>query len=679
MEKTRKLAAIMFTDIEGYTALMQQDEAVASKLRERHREVFEAVTARHNGKILQYYGDGTLSIFESAYDAVECGIELQKNYTVYPEVPVRIGIHTGDIVISEDDIIGDGVNVASRIESLAVPGSVLVSDKVYDEIKNQSSIQTTSLGIFDLKNVTRPTGVFAISNEGMVVPEKSKIRGKTAEPNEASAKVRKYRLEILIPGAIILAVAIFALIQFALNGSGGGNDIRDNSIAVLAFENLSNDPEQEYFSDGISEEILNSLAQIEDLNVAGRTSSFSFKGTGEDIKTIGEKLDVSMVLEGSVRKSGDKVRVTAQLIDVSDGYHIWSQQYDRELKDIFLIQEEIAKEIVRKLRLTVIDDEIFTPTQNLEAYEAYMRGRFFLAQDIEGTQKAMKSFDKAIQLDPEFSLAWAGKADAFTDYAGYGIIPSWEAFDSARISAERSISLMDNAYGHKIMAYVELYYNWNWEAALLEYERALEMGWENPDHWITWYDIFISKDYKHAIEVAKQIRDSRPLDVEANWHLGVCFLADDQFENAITEFQAAIDLNPGYSEGYRWTGICYDAMGEYDKAIEYLEKAAELTGGWGPAITDLIPVLSRAGQAERSAEMLESFIAATNEFPLDPMILANLYADLGNTDLAIEYLQEAYRKKSSLVITIRVFEYWAELSDDPRFKEIWEALNFPVD
>ncbi len=243
----RQLAAILFADMTGYTALMQENEQLARSKRQRLKEVLEDTIARFHGKILQYYGDGSLSIFNSAIDSVHAAIDIQQQLQQHPKVDLRIGIHTGDVIIEEESIYGDGVNLASRIESLAVPGGVFVSEKVFDEIRNQEHIQTRELGYFELKNIKQPIRVFAIANTGIVVPGRNEVRGKTAAPV--------------------------------------------NSLAVLPFVNMSADPENEYFSDGITEELLNTLTRVDGLQVTSRTSAFAFKGRNDDIRDIAIQLE----------------------------------------------------------------------------------------------------------------------------------------------------------------------------------------------------------------------------------------------------------------------------------------------------------------------------------------------------------------------------------------------------
>jgi len=688
MPSTRRLAAIMFTDIQGYTALMQQDEEEAIKIRTRHRDVFNNLTAKFNGKILQYFGDGTLSIFDSAIDAVRCGMELQLAFQQEPVIPVRIGIHSGDIIFSDDDVIGDGVNVASRIESLAVPGSVFISDKVYDEIKNQPSIQTKSLKTFELKNVDRPMEVFAISNKGLVIPGIDEIDGKTADsdlksrlPDKKILSKKKKRIRYIFPSAlfILVFVAVYLVFKYVDFSTGSKIDSSDKSIAVLAFDNMSNDPDQEYFSDGISEEILNALVKLEGLNVAGRTSSFSYKGKDIDIRTIGDELNVSMVLEGSVRKSGNRVRVTAQLINVDDGYHLWSEQYDRELDDIFAIQEEIADNIAGMLKLTVLDiTERTLPTENIDAYELYLKGVYFLRQDLEGTEKALEYFQKAIDVDPNYALAYAGLADAYLDHAGYGLLPAGEAYQKAREAAIKSISLDKNqAYGHKVMAYVHMFFDWDWKAAKAEYDKAIELGLPNPDHFITWYNAFLYADFEKAIDDAKILRQRSPLSIEAHWHLGVCYLLGGLYDSAIVSFNATLELDSNYSEGYRWLANTYSLMGKNEEAMFYIEKALEKSLGQGPAIADLLLILATSGQREEAQVVFDFMREDAETGGVPPTVIASGYSYLGDFDEAFKWLDRSFQEKTMWLVTLKVHPMWDALRDDPRFDEYIERMDFP--
>src|SRR6186713_2307845 len=396
----RQLAAIMFSDMTGYTALMQQNEQLAKHKRRKLKEVLETSVAAYHGKILQYYGDGALSIFNSAIDGVNCAVKVQQTLQQEPKVDVRIGIHTGDISIEEETIYGDGVNLASRIESLAVPGSIFISEKVFDEIRNQENIKTREMGYFEFKNVQRPVRVFAITNTGIIVPTREALQGKTKQPT--------------------------------------------NRLAVLPFVNMSADPENEYFSDGITEELLNALTKVEGLQVTSRTSAFAFKGKNDDIREIAIRLNVDKILEGSVRKAGNRVRITAQLINAADGYHIWSENYDRNLTDIFEVQDEISNIITNKLRENLITGHNKSNgkkhVRNIEAYTLFLKGLHFrnkiTPQDM---RKAIDLFEQAIQIEPSYAEAYAYAAGTYGYLGATGQMKQDIAFGKV------------NEYGEKAM------------------------------------------------------------------------------------------------------------------------------------------------------------------------------------------------------------------------------------
>ena len=362
MALSRQLSAIMFTDIEGYSAIMQQNEQKAIMIKDRHRLILEKEHKNFNGNIIQYYGDGTLSIFTSAVQAVKCALAMQQSFCQWPAIPVRMGLHIGDIINNDGNVFGDGVNLASRIESMGVTGSVLISDKINDELRNHPEIRTLSMGRYQLKNIEREVEIFALNHEGLVIPIPNSLKGKTEEKKAAPMHA----------------------------------SIPKKSVAVLPFVNMSNDPEQEYFSDGMAEEILNSLSHLNDLKVAGRTSSFQFKGKNIDLRELGQKLGVHTVLEGSVRKQHNRLRVTVQLVNVDDGFHLWSERYDREMDDIFAIQDEIALSVTEKLKITLLETEraiiTNTPTESKEAYDFYLKGRFYWNRRGPGLKKGWNIF-----------------------------------------------------------------------------------------------------------------------------------------------------------------------------------------------------------------------------------------------------------------------------------------------
>ena len=417
-EPTRQLAAIMFADMVGYTALMQENEERARVQRDRHRAIQTAAVNAHHGEVLQYYGDGTLSIFTSAVEAVECAVGIQLSLKDEELIPLRIGVHTGDIVHDQDGVYGDSVNVASRIEGLAAPGGVVVSDKVFDEIKNHPSLSTVSLGPVRLKNVERATPVFAISNEGLSVPTEEYVLAKAAGRSVVPPATAKESAEgagqptSLQPGqtpraffnkvkgrpgvlvmAILVAVTMAASAIFAWggreeepSGSGPGPTAlasqRRPIIAVLPFLNMSAQENEDaaFLATGLHDELLTQLSKIAGLDVIARTSVMQYVGTEKTMSEIGRELGASTVLEGSLMRAGDQVRLNVQLIDAETNTHIWADTYDREFTvvNVFDIQSDLADQVALALQARVIPAEqariAELPTQSLDAYTLYLRG-----------------------------------------------------------------------------------------------------------------------------------------------------------------------------------------------------------------------------------------------------------------------------------------------------------------
>jgi TolB-like protein/class 3 adenylate cyclase len=450
--RNHKLAAIMFTDIEGYTALMQKDEAKAVEYRNRHREIFNSTIRKYNGKILQYYGDGTLSTFSSAIDAVKCGIDMQLAFRQDPHIPVRVGIHTGDIIFTEDDIIGDGVNVASRVESLAVVGSVFISGKVYDEVKNQAGIQSISMGLFELKNVDKPLEVYAISNPGLVVPERASITGKLKDPkghagkkqistNKAGILWLLISLLVLVGGGYLIYLSGIFQPSKEFGTSADINDV-DKSIAVLPFINDSDDSTNVYLVNGLMESILNNLQKIKDLRVISRTSVEKYRNKPKLISEIAGELNVRYLVEGSGQKIGDNILLNIQLIDASNDQHLWSEQYNRVTSDIFSLQSEIAKNIADHIEviLTPEEEELIEkkPTENLVAYDFYLKGTYLLFRDDrESLEKAITYFREAISHDDNFAHAYAAIAIAYYSMDKYQAVKAFS--DTIELYADKAL------------------------------------------------------------------------------------------------------------------------------------------------------------------------------------------------------------------------------------------------
>ncbi len=637
--QTRHLACVMFTDMTGFTALMQEDEKKAKIFAERQRQTLEKLIPAYDGKIIQYYGDGTLSIFSSATNSVLCAIEIQKELQKDPKVALRIGLHSGDVSYDDQGIYGDCVNVASRIESISVPGAVLISDKVFDEIKNQNDISTDSLGKFFFKNVKRQIEVYAITNEGLVIPSAAQI------------------------------------------GLKAGSE---KSIAVLPFVNMSSDAENEYFSDGISEEILNALTSVEGLQVSARTSSFSFKGKNEDVRQVGIKLGVSTVLEGSVRRSGKRIRITTQLVNAADGYHIWSENYDSDLEDIFQVQDEISLKIVNKLKekFALTDKTahiIKPPTENIDAYNLYLKGRYYWAKsNAEDIAKAITTFEEVIRIDPNFASPYCALSFCYTFMGSTGLMPKADAYSKAKDFTLKAIELDPNhAESHLSLATIKFYHNWDFDGAEISLNKAVSLGLNssllNQVH--GWF-LIAKGEFVEAIEKMEQALKLDPLSLPIMTNLADAYSFAGRFDEALAQYDKVIELDPTFRRAFEGKGMTYLASGDYEKSIENFEQYQKLIGHALKGFSSLGHAYAAAGQIDKALECLEKIKQREREEPgvvLD-MDYAFIYSGLKEYDTAFQFLNQTYEKRVGIACLGMIFciryPMLNELKSDPRFNQL---------
>jgi len=650
MPQSRQLAAIMFTDIEGYTATMQQSEEKAMMFKDRHRQVLENEHKNFNGTVIQYYGDGSLSIFTSAVHAVQCALTMQQIFRQEPSVPVRMGLHVGDIIKNGDDIFGDGVNLASRIESLGVAGSVLITDKVNDELRNHPELKTLSMGVYHLKNIEREVEVFALDHEGLFKPKPHSLKGKTKEKHDQS-------IPLAIP---------------------------KKSVAVLPFVNMSNDPDQEYFSDGVAEEILNSLSQLNDLKVAGRTSSFQFKGKNVDLRRLGHRLGVTTVLEGSVRKQHNRLRVTVQLINVEDGFHLWSEKYDREMDDIFAVQDEIALAVTEKLKITLLDTEreiiTKTKTENKEAYDYYLKGRFYWNRRGPGLKKGLEYFLKAVELDPEFSLAHAGIADTYALFAFHSILPPHEVIPRARQAAERAIHLAPSRIEpYSVLAYITAFYDWNWMAAKNQFEKtiALNPAYAVAHYWYSNYLNWVEKDYVHSSQEAHKAIDLEPLIAHSYTTLASVDVCFGNFEAARMLSETAIELDADSFLSYCSLCMALHGLGKYEEAIEAIKVAVKISARHQYPLFMLSWVYATINNIPEAQKILDELMARSGTEFISGLSLSVAAYSSKNYDKAFEYLEHAFAERASLLISINGYPFLSFIKTDSRFQPFLQRMNYP--
>ena len=457
-----------------------------------------------------------------------------------------------------------------------------------------------------------------------------------------------------------------------------------NSIAVLPFADLSPEKDQEYFCDGMTEELISALAKVEELKVASRTSAFQFKGERQDIRQIGDKLKVGTVLEGSVRRSGTRLRITAQLIDVQDGYEIWSEKFDRNLEDIFTIQEEISLAIVDSLKVNILKEEreslVKRYTRNAEAYKLYLKGRYFWNRRYEGgLQKSIEFFNQAIATDPGYALAYAGIADSYSLLAHYGFLPPREASPKAKAAAEKAIEIDHHlAEAHASLGRIKLHYDWDWNGAEKELKRALEL---NPKYatGLEWYALYlmIMGRFDQAIGEAKKALELDSLSLIINAVLGGIYYFAGMLHESIEQFRRTIEIDPQFSVTYLFQAGALMALGKVNESVDSLKKLVMLTGKSPFALGYYGGALALAGQKDQALKVLDDLLELSKKRFVSPLYIAMVYIGFDDRDKIFENLEKAYEERESFMAFINTWPQFHGLRRDPRFKAIIEKMGFP--
>ncbi len=457
--------------------------------------------------------------------------------------------------------------------------------------------------------------------------------------------------------------------------SGGGRDADDEgapSIAVLPFTNMSSNPAHEYFSDGITDEVIARLAHVDGLRVVARTSCFAFKGRNLDLRDVGRQLGVRAVLEGSVRWSGPRLRITAQLIDVADGYHLWSERYDRQLADVFAIQDEIAEAIAGTLHIKLLRPaaprRAVRSTDDLEAFQLYLKGRFYLEQRMQGMLQARRCFEESLHIDPSFAPAYASLAEAWAIMGVYGAVRPLEAFSRARENGLTALALDESLdAAHAILGYVSLIHDWNIDAAEREFQRALALNPSNASA-RCWYGIHLQCQWRYdeATEQAERAIVIDPLALLPRHYQGLVLYWAHRYEHALAAWQRALEMSPAYGEAHRFLGLTYHWLGRQREAEESLRRAVELSARSPWAVAMLATFLARTERARDARALLAELRDRSRAAWGPPSSLAMLHANLGEADEAFVCLEQALSSRDLWLLTLEHDEGFAPLVGDAR-------------
>ena len=579
MTPVRRLSAILAADMVGYSRLMAVDEeGTLAALKKVRAQITDPRIANHNGRIVKTTGDGLLVEFPSVVDALRCAVEIQESVaTQSAHIPeerrlrFRIGINLGDVILEGDDIFGDGVNVAARLEGLAEPGGICISQGAWDLVRGRVEVPFEDMGEVTVKNIGRPIRAYGTRIDSVQGPA-----GGTADHPAPPSR----------------------------------------SIAVLPFANMSSDPENSYFSDGVSEELINHLTRIPELRVSARTSSFAFKDKNVNVRTIAMELGVRHVLEGSVRRAGKWIRITAQLVDTDSGFHLWSETYDRELDDIFAVQDEIAGSIVKALELTLSakQRQVFerVPTADVRAYDLYLRGRQFFHDWRGGLRPALEMFSQAIEIDPGYARAHAGLADT------YAMLYLWLDRDEgylerADAASRRALELdPDLAEAHATLGHILGLRN-RYEEAQQEFETAIRL---DPTLYEAYYlyarSAHAQGDHEKAALMFERASAVRPDEYQATCLLDQVYRSlGKQAEvletsrRGVHRVERHLKLNPDDPRALMLGASALWECGDRRRAREWINRAARLRPDDSSILYGTACFHSRGGEVEKALQSLE--------------------------------------------------------------------------
>ena len=567
----RRLAAILAADVVGYSRMMREDETgTLAQLKTLRKEVFDPRIAEHNGRIVKTTGDGVLVEFASAVDATECAVKIQRGLARRNEdvpeghrIELRIGINLGDIIVDGDDIYGDGVNVAARLEGLCDTGEVYVSAVVRDQVEGKIEAAFEDLGEHTVKNIDKPIGV--------------------------------YRLNVGTPNTALGALPVTA------------PDTADRpSLAVLPFTNISEDPEQEYFADGMTEDLITDLSRISGIFVVARNSSFAYKGKSADLRQVGRELGVRHVLEGSVRKARERVRINAQLIDTATGGHLWAERYDGDFDDIFALQDEITGKIVSALKVTLTSSDMARverkPTESTEAYDHLLKGRSeYYRYSPESNAKAIEHLSAAIELDPAFADAHSYLSYCyFTRFAFMlpgadpDLIPAVEL-------AEKAVSLdPGSAVAHARLAWVQGFLR-RFDESLPNFEKSIVLDPNNAETYAAYAEILNHwGDPERAIELnarAVAIDTIAPPNWEYHFGHGLWLLR--RYDEALVKLRHAVELAPGFLPAHVRLACVYAELDRSEEAEQVTATILKLQPRFSIAFWDQFSPYRTDEQRER--------------------------------------------------------------------------------
>src|SRR6266550_1152463 len=695
-----EIAHVLFIDIVGYSKLSTNDQrAAVDELNEVVRASEQFQEAEAAGRLIKIpTGDGMALVFYTRPEApVQCAVEISGTLKERPHLQLRMGVHSGPVsgvidVNGHVNLAGAGLNMAQRVMDCGDAGHILLSKRVAEDLAPlpRWNPHLHELGECDVKHGRKVSLVNFYTPEIGNPARPIKCASGAAGRSTSAASNLLWKKPALIAAAALFVIAL-GLAAFVLSrpkvaqlwSNPSAARANSQSIAVLPFENASNDPNTEYLSEGISEALINSLTELQQLRVIARSTAFQYKGKDVDPRRVGRELQVAVVLTGKVRQMQDALSVQVDLVDASTGAQLWGSVYDRKIADLVAVKQAIAQEVTAKLKLKLSSEEqrrlVKRDSINPEAYQFYLRGRYFWNKRTpDGIKQAIEQFQQGIERDPNFALGHVGLADSYIGLTFYDFAAPHETMPKAKESAIKALAL-DNtvAEAHASLAHILMNYDWNWAAAEKEFKRSIEL---KPDYatghqWYAIHYLTATGRFEEAVQEMKRALELEPASLVMNTFMGATLYYAGRYDEAIDQCRRTIQMDPNFAVAHWHLGLAYEQKQVLDAATEEFKKAISLSGGSPLMRAALGRAYAEAQEKHEANKMLDELNELAKQQYVSAYEVATIYVALGNKEQAFQLLEQAYGEHSFHLVYLNVSPQFKPISSDRRFQDLVQRIG----
>lgn len=670
----RRLQAIMFTDIVGYTSLMGNDVEFGLALLHQNRAIQKPLIAKHGGKWLKEMGDGVLAQFNTALDAVRCALEIQERASGELDAKIRIGIHLSDVVLEDGDVFGEGVNIASRVQSIADPGGIYITNAIYQAIRARKEIEAAYLGEVALKNVPHLVKTYYLLGSGLPKPQKRKIRALTASDNSPKRRL----LRFLVACFLILLALSTGWWRFYATGP------KINSLAILPIENISGGIDEEWLQTGIHHELIDAVGKLQSIRVISRTSVMKYLNSTLSVPEIAKELNVDGIVEASFYKEEDDLRIQVRLIQAKpDERQLWNEEFRRGMSNVLSLYNEVARSIATEIGVTLNSTETErlknAPQIDPKAYEAYLRGVSHAEiLTSESLNKALAYFNQALEIEPGYALAYCGIAWIWGTYMQQGLKPHSVAWPEGKKAAAKALSLdsnLDEVY--RLLAITNTWWEWDWDAAGSAYQKALQIN-PNNSYVLAYYSHYLAfmGQAEEGLAYCKKALEIDPLNNLLQAVQGMALKNARKYDEALEWLLDVQEKTPHDPVALAALWAVYHELGLYGKALEAALRIYELRHDM-EAVAILEDGFNEVGYEGAMSRLAEAMVARRKSRYFSAWQIGTLYARAHKKDECLTWLKEAYREHDANMPYISIDPLFEFLSEDARFKEILQLMGLP--